>query len=130
METAPGDNFLFMKKGDETTIYSAKYFGNGMYTLSTLFGGSCDSRCNTSHILAQLDTGEWVLLLPDASTLQPNKNILSSIKAFTITTGATVMISDGKYEVYWDADVPVLARTDEDMEKTMDSIYFLNGAMK
>lgn len=56
-------------------------------------------------------------------------NLLDAIKSFTLSTGSSVFINEGAYEVYWAGfDNPFKADNDHDMINLMESIGMLEGA--
>jgi hypothetical protein len=61
---------------------------------------------------------------------EPQETMLEAIKDFTISTGASVFIDGGEYEIFFgDFDNPFKAATDAEMWRLMEAIGVLQGAI-
>jgi len=82
------------------------------------------SKCDCGKCGTDYDMPQETLLDADAD------NLLDAIKSFTLSTGASVSINEGAYEVYWAGfDNPFKADNDHDMINLMESINVLDGAL-
>ena len=58
-----------------------------------------------------------------------HNTLLDKIKAFTLSTNASVFINNGTYEIYYDdIDTPAKATTDEQMEALMKAFVLIEKA--
>lgn len=118
------DIFQFTADSDDDgSLYTATKMPNGVDYEITWEGADILPSYSTISVKSLVGEGCWKIVS------QTDECFLSRIKTFTEATNASVFITDGAYEVFYDgAASPAKAATDEDMEKLMNAIVVLDGA--
>lgn len=79
-----------------------------------------------------IERGLWEIVEGVVVECDPNAapSLLEKLKQLTIDTTTNIFISNGQYEVYFDAfSNPAKASSDEELEKIVDAILTLNKAV-